>query len=394
MKRFRWLPVIVAGVMLAGCAPSLSPDEEVMQDSDEQAQVETTILPKYKLSENYYRTLIPYKESASRGLVVSNVYTKYDMKEVETGLMRISQKEFNTDDYYFQEGQYLSRELVSNWLGRSNQTEKAVKEYGESYRGLNPSELDASGNKLDPKVKAVEAPVYLTHIVEQNYLKKTADDKVKLGGISIGLALNSIYYYQKEQYGEYYEEPIPDAKLEAEAKKIAQEIINRMRQRSELADVPITIGLFKQEARNSIVPGTYFMHTTVAAGSSSIGDWTSINEKYVTLPMSSPDDIYRELNDQFRNFKQDIDEYFSNFTSVVGEGFYQDNGLSKLDIEVPIQFYGTAEVIGFTQYLTGIMLQYLPKNVQITVSIVSANGPEALIKKDPDKDEPFIHIYE
>ncbi len=393
MKRFRWLPAIVVGAVLTGCAPSVSPEEELVQDSEE-AAVETTIIPNIQLSDNYYKTLIPYKESASRGLVVSNIYTKYDVKEAENGLMRISQKEFDTDNYYFQEGQYLSERMVQNWLGRSNQTDQAVKEYGEVYRGLNPADTDASGNPLPPEVKAVEAPVYLTHIIEQNYLTKSDDNKVTLGGISIGLALNSIYYYQKEQYGEYYEETIPHAKLEEAAKKMAQEIINRMRQRDELQNVPIMIGLFKQQARNSIVPGTYFSYTKVEAGSDKIGEWKPINEKYVTLPMSSPDDIYREINTQFQNFKQDIDKYFSNFTSVVGEGFYQENNLTKLDIDIPIQFYGTAEVIGFTQYLTGVMLQHLPNNIQINVSITSANGPEALIQKEANEDEPFVHIYE
>lgn len=389
MKRFRWISAIVAGMMLAGCTPSLNPDKEVVQES-EQAEVETTIIPYTQLSDNYYKTLVPYKESASRGLVVSNIYTKYDMKEVENGLMRLSQHAFNTDDYYFQEGQYLSKKMVSYWLGRENQT----MDEGPEYRGLNPSSLDANGNELDPTVKAEKAPVYLAHLVEQNYLKKTDENKVKLGGISIGLALNSIYYYQKEQYGEYFEQKIDDKQLEKVGKEIAQEVVNRLRQRSELADVPIFIGLFKQEARNSIVPGTYFAYSIADANSSSLGEWQNVNEKYVTFPMSSPDEVYREMNDKFQSFKQDIDEYFANYTSVIGEGFYQNKRLTKLDIEVPVQFYGTAEIIGFTQYLTGVMLKRLPSDVQITVSITTSYGAEALIKKEPNEDEPFVHIYE
>ena len=389
MKRFRWLSAIVAGAVLAGCTPSVNPDEEVVQESD-QSEVEMTIIPNLKLNDTYYKTLIPYKESASRGLVVSNINTKYDMKEVETGLMRLSQNEFNTEDYYFQEGQYLSEEMVRYWLARENQTT----DKGPEYKGLNPSSLDANGNELDPTTKAKEAPVYLAHLVEQNYLTKTGDDKVTLGGISIGLALNSIYYYQKEKYGEYYEEKIDDATLEKIGKEMAQEVVNRLRQRSELADVPIVIGLFKQQARNSIVPGTYFAYSTAEANSSKLGEWTNINEEYVTLPISSPADKYRELNDDFLAFKQEIDEYFSNFTSVIGEAFYQENRLSSLEVEVPIQFYGTAEIIGFTQYLTGVMLQQLPSDVQITVSVNSSNGAEALIKKEANEDEPFVHIYE
>lgn len=362
-----------------------------MQQSDEAEEVETTIIPNLQLSENYYKTLIPYKESASRGLVVSNINTKYDMKEVENGLMRLSQAEFDTENYYFQEGQYLSENTVSNWLARSNQT----KDKGPDLQGLNPSSLDAkTGAEMDPSIKAVEAPIYVAHLIEQNYLMKTDDNKVKLVGMSIGLALNSIYYYQKEQYGEFYEQKIPEAELEKAGKKIAAEVITRLRARTELADIPIVIGLFKQEARNSIVPGTYFAYNVVDAGKNGLGDWETIDEKYVTFPMSSPDDIYRDMNTSFQNFKQDVDQYFSNFTSVIGTGFYQNKKIQTLEIEIPIQFYGTAELIGFTQYLTGVMLKQLPKDLNINVSITSVNGPEALIKKERNNDEPFVHIYE
>ena len=101
MKKFQWMLGIFAGViLLAGCTPSISEDKELLQQSDDE-EVETTLIPNMQLSDNYYKTLIPYKESATRGLVVSNIYTKYDLKEVENGLMRLSQNVFSTDDYYF-----------------------------------------------------------------------------------------------------------------------------------------------------------------------------------------------------------------------------------------------------------------------------------------------------
>lgn len=391
MKRFKWISILFAGVLLlSGCAPSFSDDAELAQQTNDE-EIETTHIPNMQLSENYYKTLIPYKESPTRGLVVSNIYSKYDLKEVENGLMRISQNEFDTEKYYFQEGQYLSKSTVTNWLARPNQTTKEEPE----DQGLNPSSIDeATGVEMEPIVKAEVAPVYLAHLVEQNYLIKTGDNKIALGGMSIGLALNSTYYYQRERYGEYYERPIDDKELIDEGKKIAQEIIQRLRMRTELADIPIVIGLFKQEARNSIVPGTYIMSAVSDAGKVALNDWEAIDEAYVTFPMSSPEPIYRDLNDKFLKFKQDIDLYFSNFTSVIGTAFYQSERIQSLEIEIPIQFYGTAEIIGFTQYLTGVMLKQLPKDLGINISITSLNGPEALIKKEANIEEPFVHIYE
>lgn len=388
MKRFRWIPSMVVVAMLAACVPSPEEDTEILTDENE-VEAETTIIPNMQLDESYYKTLIPYKESASRGLVVSNLYTKYDIKEVETGLIRLSQNVFSTDEYYFQEGQYLDANTVSNWLARENQN----KDLDPSLRGLNPSNLDKSGVELDPEVRAKEAPIYLAHIVEQNYLKKTSDNKVALGGISIGLALNSIYYYQKEQYGEYYDEPIPADVLEQKGKEIAQEVITRLRARPELSEIPIVIGLFKQEARNSIVPGTYFAYSVSDGGQNGLGDWQEIDEVYVTLPTSLQDEYYRDLNTAFQKFKQEIDQYFSNYTSVIGSGYYRNKELRKIMIEIPIQFYGSTEIIGFTQFLSGVMMNQLPNDVDIEVNITSVNGTEALILKDANEKEPFVHIY-
>ena len=391
MKKYRLVPAIVAALLLTACAPKVTPETELTQDSDSAEEVETTIIPNKQINDSYYKTLIPFKESASRGLVVSNIFTKYDMKEAELGLMRISQNKFDTENYFFQEGQYLSEETLKYWLARPNQT----KDKGPEYQGLNPSSIDeATGQEMDAMIKATEAPVYLSHLVEQNYLTKTENNKITLSGISIGLALNSVYYYQKEQYGEFFEQKIPEKELEKEGKKIAQEVINRLRARSELADVPIVIALFKQEERNSIVPGTYIAYNSVDANQSALGEWKDIQEKYVKFPMSSPDNMYRDMNTDFLAFKQEVDRYFSNFTSVFATGFYQNKNIQKLDIEIPIQFYGTAEITGFTQYLTGVMLTHLPKDLLITISITSVNGPEVLIKKEPNEKEPFIHIYD
>ncbi|RUL49318.1 MULTISPECIES: CamS family sex pheromone protein [Lysinibacillus] len=390
MNRFRWIPAMVVVAMLAGCVPSIKEDTEVLKNDETEAEVETTIIPSMKLSDSYYRTLVPYKESASRGLVVSNLSTKYDINEVENGLMRLSQNVYDTDTYFFQEGQYLDTDTVSEWLDRSNDKTTDPAE----LQGLNPPDVDQNGNTMTPEVRAKQAPIYLAHIVEQNYLVKTNDNKVKLAGISIGLALNSIYYYQKEQYGEYYEETIPDAEIEKKGKEIADEVIARLRARPELSDIPIMIGLFKQKARNAIIPGTYFAYNFADSGQNGLGEWQNINEQYVTFPIAQPAEIYREMNTRFQNFKQDVDEYFANYTSVIGRGFYQNNTISKLSIEIPIQFYGTTEIIGFTQYLSGVILKQLPGDIDIEVSLTSVNGPEVLILKERNEDEPFVHIYE
>lgn len=377
MKWNRFVPIITAAMVMTACAsPQQVGDEEVVQEAEK--KVETTKIPSVQLSDDYYKTLLPVKESASRGLVVTNLYTKYDTREVETGLMRLSQREYPTSDYFIQEGQYLAKGTVQNWLGRSNKTEE----------GLNPSD-----EGLSPEQRATQAPIYLAHIVEQDYLTKTKDNKVTLGGVSIGLALNSIYYYQKEQYGEYYEQPIEDSKLQQEGKKIAEEIYKRLRGRDELKNVPIMIGLYKQKASNDIVPGSYMSYSIGKADAKSLGDWTDIDEEYVLFPSNDNKDEHRAMNTSFQNFKLEVNKYFSNTTSVIGRGFYQNKDIKKLSLEIPIQFFGATETVGFTQFVVSEIPKHFPNNILLEISIKSMDGPEALIVRKPDEKMPFVHMY-
>ena len=62
---------------------------------------EQAIVPKYAISDEYYKATIPFQAGAARGLVVQGVSNRLDIDEFETGLMRIAKESFNTKDYFF-----------------------------------------------------------------------------------------------------------------------------------------------------------------------------------------------------------------------------------------------------------------------------------------------------
>lgn len=373
MKKIQLIPSLIVMLLLAGCMPSIGQqDEELIQDTEEN-EPETVIIPDVQLKEEYYRTLLPFKKSASRGLIVGNIYSKYDMEEVEEGLLRLSAKSFAPDNHFFQEGQYITEEMARSWIQRNSE---------DNQEGLNPAIKEG----MSEDEIAEKAPSYLAHIVEQNYLTMTEEKKVSLSGISIGLALNSIYYTRSGK-----ETKISDAVLEKEGTRMAEEIVKRMRTQEGLENVPIVIGLFKQQSRDAIIPGNYFATTVSEKGEKTSG-WKKVEEEYVLFPSSQSEDAHRDTNTKFRNFKKAIDDYFPSFINVVGRGLYVNDSLQSLKIEMPIQFFGKSETIGFTQYITGLIPQYLP-DVPIEISITSINGPEALIVKEQGKEEPYVHIY-
>ncbi|KXH86790.1 CamS family sex pheromone protein [Sporosarcina sp. HYO08] len=373
MKRMSGIVGLAAILILGGCLPSFGKkQEELLQENEENVE-ETVIIPDLQLKDNFYRTLLPFKKSASRGMIVNRIYTKYDMKEAEEGLLRLSTQQFEPKTYFFQEGQYIDEKMAKSWLSRKSK---------DNEEGLNPAVKDG----MSEDEIAADAPIYLAHMIEQNYLVMTDEKKVRLAGISIGLALNSIYYTRTGK-----ETVIPDKTLEQQGMKMAEIIVSRLRAEQGLTDIPIVIGLFKQESRNSIVPGTYFATAVADKGKGPTG-WKVVDEHYIVLPTSSMEENYRDINTTFKNFKQDIDEYFPSFVNVIGKAFIKNNRLQSLTIEVPIQFFGTSETIGFTQYITSLVNKHFP-DIHTEVSITSVNGPEALIVKEAGNQEPYVHIY-
>ncbi|MBS2772125.1 CamS family sex pheromone protein [Anoxybacteroides rupiense] len=375
MKKMAILSIAMM-FLLSACAPKFG-QEEVVQQKDNKQQ--KAVIPKYNISDSYYRMILPFKPSEARGLVVEDLNTRLDVDEFETGLMRVAQDRFSPQDYLFQEGQYLDKKTIQSWLKRKSEDDK----------GLNP----ALGNKGTNEEKNTKSPIYLANILEHDYLMKNDNNKVKLGGIVLGLALNSVHYYETEQ-GYPREVQIENDVIEKEGKRLASEILSRVRQIKGLESVPITIALFKQQPQSAIIPGHFFAVTNVDEGSTTIDKWEKINEEYTLFPSDDAEKNHREDLMKFLNFKSDIEDFFPNYTGVIGKAFYVDDQLQQLTVNIPMQFYGKGEVIAFTQYVTGLVMEQFPDYITVNVYISSVNGPESIIIREAKAEQPFVHIYQ
>ncbi|MEH7306723.1 CamS family sex pheromone protein [Neobacillus drentensis] len=372
--------------LLSACAPNFQKQNEVVQTKEKVKG--KAIIPKYNISDSYYRTILPFEPGEARGLVVNNINTRYDLNEFEMGLMRIAQNSFDTEKYLFREGQEIKEKTIRLWLNRKF-TKAQLKDEGLKEAeniGLNPVD---TGKKGEPS-----SPIYLAHILEHDYLIKNDKGNVTLGGVTIGLALNSVYYYKKTAGGDTFEKDVPHSEVVREGKKIAAEVVKRMRNIKGLKNVPITIALFEQASKSSVVPGNFITYATVDQGSATLNSWEKVDEKYFLFPSSEAKDAHRDDLTAFLNFKQDVEEYFPNYNGVIGRAFYMGDQLQDLSINIPIQFYGKTEGIGFTQYVTGLVMEHFPKYLSVSVSVTSVDGPEALIVRKANEEEPFVHIYQ
>lgn len=380
MKKL-FMVMLLSVLLLTGCLPNVDQQDEVVTEGENENSDETAIVPKNQISDSYYRTLTPFKPSATRGLTVSNMNSRYNSDELEEGLFRIAQQTFSTDKYIFQEGQYIDKETVTNWLGRLSEDNPA---------GLNPELPDKDKYT---KEDFENNPLYLAHILEHNYLVMSDENKVKMSGMAIGLALNTVYYfrtYNDDGTINNHQVTIDQEKMESEGKKIAQTIISRLRQMEGLENITITIGLFAQEDRNSIVPGNYFAYAVSNKGHNL--EWRELEERYVLFPSGDAAKDFMDDSNRFSYFQDQVNKYFPDHNGIVGKGLYINDNLRFLSIDITMQFNGKAEVIGFVQYVAGLLVEHYP-NISTEVTIKSVNGQEALILFDSDMEEPFVHVY-
>lgn len=377
MKKIAILFVVLA--FLVGCSDKDDDTSEIVQE-DESSQQQTTIVPSHRLTDESYRIILPFETSEARGVITNQMGNRVDIDELEQGLMRHSREHYDPSEMYYQEGQYLTKDHVFQLIDELNPQ-------------IDEEELEKSDK--DTKIKTYEDnPRYLTHILEQNYLQRNEDNTVEIAGISLGIALKSVYRFQTEIGGPYYYKEIPEKEMLEQGEKIAQQVVNELKALENFPDVPIMIALFREAEQNSPVPGNFVSKTFVPAGSSSIGKWERINERNILFPSSVASSEYTDDNEIINSFGNEIALFFPNYVGYIGRGFYINDELQKLTIEVPLEFYGKAEVIGFTQYAYSLVQDTFSKNYALEIKVTSSEGMESIIIRDAGEDETKVHIFD
>ena len=327
-----------------------------------------------KIDNDNYRSVIQhghYLTSKTRGLTNNQDQNNLDVKSFESGLLDISKKQFSTKKYIFQEGQYISSAKAQDWLERKSH---------KNPEGLNP---------FDKK-----SPIYLQSIEEQDYMKQSGK-KLKLSGMTIGLSLNSVYYYDKGKSGTQESENISDQDLINQGENIANKVIKRVRQIKGVSDnLPVVIALYKQSSEDSLVGGTFVKFTVNKGGS--IINWHNVNERNEILPSIGGDNSNNDhstISRDFDDFKNQVQNFFPNLSGVVAQVHYTNDNLSGMNITITTQFYSETEIISFTQYIAQIAPKYLPGGVPINITVQSTNGIQSFLSRKQNQTKFYSHVF-
>ncbi|MDN5575726.1 MAG: CamS family sex pheromone protein [Pediococcus sp.] len=379
-KSLLGIAVVFSAVVLASCGSSSN------KSSSSSSSSKTTTSSKsgsYQVTgqtnDSEYAGVIKngkYLTSKSRGVTANQDSNLMNLKSFETGLQDISKTQFSTTKYVFQEGQYLSKSTVENWLGRKTKSNTS---------GLNP----ASNGSTEPTKRN---PIYLQSIEEQDYMQKSGS-KLKLSGITIGLAMNSVDYYRKTTYGAQYETDISDATLEKEGKAMAKEVLARLRKRAALKNVPIVIALYKQASNDSLIGGHYVTYSV--SNGDSIKKWKALDIQNVVFPLKTGETAPNTNDaDAFSNFKSEVESFFPNLSGVTAQAQYKNGSLQGMNVSITTQFYSETEIKSFTQFLADQAEKYLPSGVKTDITVSSTtDGVQSFLSRKSSGKSFTTHVF-
>ncbi|GEB76587.1 MULTISPECIES: CamS family sex pheromone protein [Sporolactobacillus] len=394
-------------LILSGCWFNASKDSKVK--NSEGKTENASLIP--STNDSGYQMLRPKSGNTTRGYIQYGPDNRVDMDQLESGLMDLSKNVFGPSDYVFQSGQYLTDKDINGMLYRyMNEPQRlANKKINDPSKrqpvvdGLNPK-LGKGKNIVE---QSKNSPKYLNYVLEQDYMKKNSSGAYKIAGMSIALSLNSVYADSINYKDKLYpiSEKLNQAKVKEWGKSQAAKVVQRIRSLKdsenqpiqELQNIPIYVTLYMTSAPDSLVPGNFFASTEVASGSRSINKWSTIKQQHVLFPSDPATKDYKSDLQKFDQFKTDIQKYYPNYLGVVGKGFYQNDELSDITLEINFnKFVDKTELIGFTNYVASVVKNRLafPQHVPVHIYISSGSNSEALVERTKDMDEPYVHIYQ
>ncbi len=382
MKRKWAILFLSASLLLTACQQqeTESPTGETVSTSEGEggqlSTVDVVTTTENQLGQNYYRPLLVegrYLPSESRGITL-RLNSDVNLKAFELGLMSLSTDVFPTADYLFQEGQVIPEDSVRSWLRREDPE--------NNPEGLNP----VDNQETDPSERN---PIYLQSLLEQNYYVET-DSGPQLAGISLGLAMNQVDYYRKEQFGAEFETKISREELLKQGQEMGNELVRRIRALDGMDDIPIVVGIFEQATRDHFGGGVFISQGTSKDGASTVKDWKSVNERKEVFPLTGND---TSEGNSFKNFKSEVETFFPNLSGVTGVALYREDMIVSLDVSIVTQFYGTGEIIAFTQVVQDAATKYLPPNLETEITIDSIEGPESFLYRETGESTFKAYVF-
>jgi len=392
MKKLKYLFFTIPLFLVACFSPPVPDVEQAIQNADP-----NTVIPLGGESSDtyYYSTALPVVLSPARGLILDAINNRADVEQVEMSLMRLATEFFDPNDYFFQEGQHLTREFVGNILQPYDPAEEGEEVVNEVI-GLNPP-LGSSHTYegVDTQVESTaDVPVeHLIYVLEQNFVSIHEDEQgeshIQLEGVAIGLALNRYHWIRDRAVGFEQELYISEEEIIAIGQEIAANLLPLLRDQEGLEDVPIVIGLFILQSYRETIPGGFASIAYIERGRV-INDWEPVYEQHFRLPDSRINVYDVNVNDEFIAFDNTIENYFRRH-GLIARAHVVDEEIYRITMTFNMSFLGLAEKVSFHQLLEQEVMNFSPQ-YDIRIIVRSPDAQHGAVTRPPGGEATVTRI--
>jgi len=346
--------IISITLIVSGCSFPITKEEQ-----DISLESTSIIAPSVKLNEQYYRGVLPYKQSQINGML-QEIPSKLDNKYFEFGLLELAKSVYSPSEYIFQEGQILTM------------------------------------NEIEPLLDSDQYPQYddfVYTVTEHDYLR----DNGEYGGVMIGLLVSPKYYlkdvsgnYVRNENGSRVFDYYTEEELQDKSKQLASDVASLVRRK--VPDGSITVGVMRAELKDPKLPGTFFLLGKSNEENSGFS-WKEIDEYYLFLPTELKlEDANSDIVKSFNYFKGEMDEYLPGFAGTTGLARIVNGELVEITIKSLVEFDSTTQVIQYTQFGISRINKYFPEDSHVNFYVNTIDQPKALYIRKSNGDD-FMHIY-
>lgn len=323
-----------------------------------------------KSSDTSYQMIVPVALSDTRNYHALYMRSSYDFQNIGTRLMELSKPYFSPAEYFLSEGTVITNARL---LG-------LVRSVSSAYeQGLNPER----GSKFPSGKEGIEIEnaVIVSDVIEQNFFQKV-DGEYTLAGLSLAIVLNPIH--EVTTSSSTYSVQIAEEILYDYGVEMGRKLERYLRTLGEVKNLPVLVTVYVKSTNASYLPGKMIAKAFFKDRSPS---FVSLNEQWYLFPSDALSRLDNENASQFNMFRQSLVNFVTEDVGVVGYGFYENNQLQKLSIDVEINAKTYMELMGIIRYASQLLQTFYNNDFDIEIEIKTLQETKAVILKNKGKNQ-------
>ena len=391
MKIYKLITCLLcAGLLVSGC-----------RKKEEEVETGTIIKPVISGEYGYY---INNEISDTRYIHNSYRASKADPLTMGQGALQLAKKYFDPKQYLVQEGNVLSNSELERQDTSYNALGLLKFKTEINPEGLNPEKgtpID-NGNGITMYNAILVSDVYEIDYVQVN------NGIAEIVGFTFVVVLSDTVQYREAEFddnGNVKTDSNGEVLLKDGWKtttitkeqlytygsvEAGQRLVNYLRNaHPEVGSLPIHMLLYEAPNSNANISGVFIGEAYVE---DRVSSYTTLNQEWAFLPSDRMDQLNGLVASQFTQLKTNLFKNYPVDVGLWGKGFFENDLLQTLSLEVKVQAKTYTEIQSLIQYMVELSSYFTETSYSLKIDVQSDNETIAILSRDRGSSEMSVTL--